>query len=232
MSRYKNLHIGNGSDDRGEDWVTATFLKGLAAKAGWNTTATKMKDVRWDKKNGVWVDGKGHPITALYKQFPWELILRQSVAKDFVAHHARMEMIMEPAWKMILSTRAILPALYEMFPESELVTPARMGTPKGLSEDHVAFTVLPSSSRNEMGVLKGRQFTSWGESMKDFSNLKSVGYRNLELPRRYRDASGGYRFTYMSVFTVAGNMAGVGFRETRLPLLGAHSTFKPHLVIL
>lgn len=231
VSDNKNIHIANGSDIRGEDAITAAYIKGLMKTAGWAVGNVRVKDLHWNNTINMWADGKENNIYSLYKHFPWDMLLTLQIARDFVSKNARLEILFEPAWKMILSSRAILPALWELYPDSELLSPSMMSEHGEIKGDKVIAPLMASTSRNEVGIWKERQFTSWGEDIKNFSNSNLV-QRKLEIPRRYRDQQGGYRFAYISVFTVAGRLAGVGIRETRLPLLGTYSTFKPHIVQL
>lgn len=227
------IHIVRGTDNRGEDWITSSFIKGIAQKSGWRTENTRIKDIQWNAKKQAWVNNDGKTINNIYKHFPWDMLLRQRITKDLIINHNRLNMMFEPSWKTILSTRAMLPALWELYPESPILSPSFMElNTDDLSSNIVTSTVLPSTSRNEMGLLKGRSFTSWGEEMRDFSKQKNLVYRNLEIPKRYKDKSGGYRFAYLSIYTVAGKIAGLGMREAKMPLLGAYTTFRPHLVKL
>lgn len=226
------IHIARGTDSRGEDWITSAFIKGIAKKVGWEVIDARMRDLRWDEQHQAWRDNKGNTIQNIYKHFPWDMLIRQKISKDMIINHNRFESLFEPSWKLILSTRAVLPAMWDLYPESPILSPAFMDKDESLGPNIVTSTVLPTTSRNEMGLLKGRNFTSWGEELKDLTGQKNVTYRDLVIPKRYKDKNGGYRFAYLSVYTVAGKIAGLGMRETRMPLLGAHSTFRPHLVKL
>ena len=228
----KNVHIFTGADDRGEDWITSAYVKGLVQQAGCTPHAARVKGLQWNEQDRQWKDERGGNVTSFYKQYPWELLMLSSVSKPMVENSSNFKNMLEPTWKMALANRAMLPALHYLFPESNIISPAKIDDRFGLGPDYVTAPVLQAVSRNEMAHLKGRTFTSWGENMKDFSGQQSLSYRKLEIPKRYRDISGGYRFTFLSVFTVGGHIAGVGIRESRLPLLGAHTTFKPHVVML
>lgn len=232
MSETSNLHILDNTTSRGRDWIASSLIKNMAERGGWNVGRVRLKDLEWDPTVGYWTDGQRDVITNLYKQFPWDMLLSHGITRDFIAHSGRLERTFEPAWKTILGNRAMLPALHELFPHSALVSPAALARSKKLGENIVAAPLSPSISRNEVGVLKGRKFTSWGEDVKDFKNQKNMVYRKLEIPKRYKEEDNESHFAYLSVFTVAGNIAGLGVQETKLPLLGLHSTFKPHIVML
>lgn len=231
-SEYKDLHIARLSDARGEDWLTSRFIKGIARKSGWTVHETRMNGIQWSKNDNSWIDDDGREINNLYKHFPWDMLINQKVSKDFINHTDKLGLILDPAWKMVLSSRAMLPALWEMYPNSKILSPASISDTAKLGNNIVTAPLLPVTSRNEMAVLKNRQFTSWGEPMKTFSEKNDLAHRTLEIPKRYKDKTGEYRFAYMSVFAISTAIVGIGMRETRLPLLGANSTFRPHLVKL
>lgn len=232
QSRFPTLTLAQTGDEAGEDWLTTSYVKGLAESAGWDVRTCRVRDLRWLGRERAWVDGDGRQVTTLYKNAPWDMMLRQAAARDLLAHGDHLENLFEPPWKLILSNRAMLPALWELFPRSPLLSPASIVSAEGLGPNTVTSTLMPTSSRTEMGTLRGRPFTSWADEPKDFSSQRMLAHRRLEVPKRHQDRSGVYRFTYLSLYTVAGTMAGISFRETRMPLLGTHSTVRPHLVQL
>lgn len=232
MSPEGNFHILDSESTRGKEWFASSYIKNLAEKAGWDIGRVRLKDLSWDNQQKRWEDHAENKINGVYKQLPWDMLFDHMLMREIVAHSQNLERIFEPAWKTILSSRAIMPALHELYPRSALISPASLSRSKKLGEDIVAAPMLRSASRNEVGTLKGRRFTAWGEDIKDFRNQKSMIYRKLEIPKRFKDSNGGGQFTYLSIFTVAGNIAGLGIQETKLPLLGQHSTFKPHIVML
>src|SRR5205823_4914186 len=61
------------------------------------------------------------PIEALFKLYPWEWMLREQFGK-----HLRRDCaaFIEPPWKMLLSNKAILALLWEMFPGHPNLLPA------------------------------------------------------------------------------------------------------------
>lgn len=233
MSESGNIHILDNSAGKGKDWIVSSLIKSMAERGGWNVGRVRLKDLEWNNNQESWTDGKHDNVTNIYKQFPWDMLLTHGITRDIIAHSGRLEKTFEPAWKTILASRAMLPALHEIYPRSTLISPSFMFKAKELQENFVAAPLSTSISRNEIATLKGRKFTSWGDDMKDFRGQKNMVYRNLEIPKRQKNSQDDSSvFTYLSFFTVAGNLAGLGIQETKLPLLGTHSTFKPHIIML
>lgn len=232
MSSEGNFHILDNETTRGKEWFSSSYIKNLAEKSGWDIGRVRLKDLSWEENQKRWEDHAENQIAGIYKQLPWDMLFDHMLMREIVAHSQNLERIFEPAWKTVLASRAILPALHELYSRSALISPASLARSKKLGTDIVSAPMLRSASKNEMALLKGRRFTSWGEELKDFRNQKSMVYRKLEVPKRFKDKNGDGQFTYISIFTVAGNIAGLGIQETKLPLLGQHSTFKPHIVML
>lgn len=61
------------------------------------------------------------PIHVLFKLYPWEWLLQEEFATHLLADKTAF---LEPPWKMVLSTKAILPILWEMFPDHPNLLPA------------------------------------------------------------------------------------------------------------
>ncbi|WP_430390270.1 glutathionylspermidine synthase family protein [Dyella sp. 20L07] len=102
-----------------EDAVTTDYLLDTCLQAGHRATALDIEQVGWSGRE--FIDMDDVPIDRLFKLYPWEWML----AEPFAAHlpNTRVRWI-EPAWKMLLSNKAILPLLWEYFPGHPNLLPA------------------------------------------------------------------------------------------------------------
>lgn len=102
-----------------EDALTADYLLDTCLQAGHRATALDIEQVGWSGRD--FIDMENQPIERLFKLYPWEWML----AEPFAAHlpHTRLRWF-EPAWKMVLSNKAILPLLWEFFPGHPNLLPA------------------------------------------------------------------------------------------------------------
>lgn len=227
VSRRRFFSVaGDDFDSR----LTAAFIRDIAVGAGWDATSMRWSDFCWDGRQ--WVGRNGERVSSFYKHVPWDtVVMSRRIEEDLSEHYLDLTTPFDPLWKAVLSSRAVIPAMSFIYPGSNLIPNAKNDDSYGISSDMLYAPYRVASSMNEVGILSGRAFTSWGESLKDFGK-QSLAYRDLSVPRRFRDDSGGYRFLYVSVYTVGGLPAGVMMNETRLPMLGSYRTFKPHLVVL
>lgn len=104
-----------------EDAMTVGYLRDTAEQAGLATRGILVEDLGWDPATGGLVDLDGAPIAALFKLYPWEGLVADELGALLPSIPA---MWLEPAWKMILSNKAILPILWQLFPDHPNLLPA------------------------------------------------------------------------------------------------------------
>ena len=99
----------SGVADHIEDRATVAYLEDLAGQAGMETRFVDISSIGMTE-DGRFVDPEGLRIGALFKLYPWEDMLRESFAKNIPGSET---LFIEPAWKSILSNKAMLPLLWE-----------------------------------------------------------------------------------------------------------------------
>ena len=94
-----------------EDEMTVTYLLDTATQAGLSASMFPIDDIGWDGANFVGPDER--PLSSVFKLYPWEWMVRE----EFGAHLGASSTIwVEPAWKMLLSNKGLLPVLWKLFP--------------------------------------------------------------------------------------------------------------------
>jgi len=101
------------SDDL-EDAMTVGYLRDTAAQAELATHGLLVDQLGWDARVNALVDADGRRISTLFKLYPWEGLVADELGPLLPSIPATW---IEPAWKMILSNKAILPILWELFPD-------------------------------------------------------------------------------------------------------------------
>ncbi|AIF48310.1 glutathionylspermidine synthase family protein [Dyella japonica] len=102
-----------------EDALTCDYLVDTCLQAGHRATALDVEQVGWSGKDFIDLDNA--PIERLFKLYPWEWMLAEPFAQHLPQTRLRW---FEPAWKMVLSNKAILPLLWEFFPGHPNLLPA------------------------------------------------------------------------------------------------------------
>jgi glutathionylspermidine synthase len=198
-----------------EDGMTAAYLAETAAQAGLQVKLIAMEDIGWDPQAKEFCDRQDAIIATLFKLYPWEWIVHE----PFGAHVKASETVMiEPAWKMILSNKGILPILWEMFPGHGNLLPAYFDDPHGMWE----YAKKPLLSREGANVT----IHTMKEHVESTGDYGAEGYVFQQLaPIPEID---GKRPIFGS-WIIGQEAAGIGVRESDGWVTGNTSRFVPHL---
>ncbi len=107
--------------DSEEDRGNLEYLRDTALQAGIDARHIDIDAIGWSDADPGFLDVEDHPIRALFKLYPWEWMMRD----DFGPHVPRARLtVVEPAWKVLLSCKAILAVLWELYPDHPNLLPA------------------------------------------------------------------------------------------------------------
>ena len=194
--------------DHLEDLTTTEYLRDLAIQAGLRTRHIFIDDVGYDQDFIRFVDLEENEIKLMFKLYPWEWLITEPYGKHLFYTDITL---LEPAWKMVLSNKAILPLLWEMYPQHKNLLPSFREPPNSTA----AFVEKPFFSREGDGIRVGTTFDA-GRSQTIYQEYK-------ELPC----FSGSY--PVIGSWIIGSQPAGIGIREDRTPITNNMSRFVPHL---
>jgi len=201
-------------DTSGEELMTVAYLQETAEQAGIPGTAIAMEDVGWHARHERFVDLEESPIRTLCKLYPWEWI----VAEPFGRYIPRAAWI-EPLWKMILSNKALLVVLWELYPGHPNLLPAFLGTPSSLTS-YVRKPLLGREGASLSIVTPEGSQTTPGEY-----GAEGFVYQELcPLPEF------GGEHPVLGAWVVGDESAGLGIRETSGLITDDTSSFVPHRI--
>lgn len=205
----------SGVKDNAEDEQTVLYLRDTAEQAGVVTRSVHIEDIGWDATKGAFVDLDGMAMERCFKLYPWEWLWAEEFAPQI--ERSRLQFI-EPAWKMLLSNKGLLPVLWELFPEHPNLLPAtdRAGV---LSGDYV---LKPKLSREGANVTRFVGGVAVEESGGTYGEEGFVYQAAAELP-----SFDGHR-PVLGVWIVDHEPAGLGIREDTRLITGNLSRFVPH----
>lgn len=136
-----------GCEDHAEDVMTVAVLMDTAQEAGLQTKLMNMAEIGWNEDKRLFVDTELEPIQTLFKLYPWEILLEEPFGAYALERANAMHWI-EPIWKMVLSNKAILPILWELFPNHPNLLRAHMSD----SSDMSAYVSKPIWGREGANV--------------------------------------------------------------------------------
>jgi glutathionylspermidine synthase len=213
------LHFG-GIKGHLEDNQTVVYLQDTAHQAGLATKLVYVEDLGWNSEQKKFVDLDNEEITDYFKLYPWEWLWHE----QFGVHLSRepMQMI-EPAWKMLLSNKGLLPVLWEMFPDHPNLLPTYFETDPKASQvgaDYVSKPVLSREGANVAVVQHGNVIeSSSGEYGKEGSIVQALA----PIP----DFQGNRPIC--GVWIIDHEAGGLGVRESDTWITSNMSRFVPHL---
>ena len=213
--KSRAVHFTHMNDAAGEDTLTVTYLRDLAEQAGLKSTAIFTKDIGWNSTSHRFVDLDSQPIDVLFHLYPWEWLTNEAFGPHIVDSYDAMDWI-EPVWKMMLSNKAILPVLWELFPGHPNLLPCysdRQGA------THVK---KPFLSREGAGVLVVKDGKTLAGTEGGLSSEGYVYQELYDLP----DFEGNR--PVIGSWIVDGEPAGMGIREDGL-ITGNTARFVPHV---
>jgi glutathionylspermidine synthase len=195
-----------------EDLGTTTYLRDTAAQAGVDTVALDIAALGWDARASTFVDLDLQPVHRLFKLYPWEWLCQEA----FAAHLLRDGLaLIEPPWKMALSSKAILPLLWELNPgHPNLLRAAH--APWG--DTHVEKPLWSREGSNVRVIERGRVRES-----------HDGPYRGATVFQEWHplpEFSGNH--PVLGSWIVGDAACGLGIREDVDPITGNGSRFVPH----
>jgi glutathionylspermidine synthase len=201
-----------GLTDNLEDLITLEYLRDTAIRAGAETGLCDLSQIGWDTNRRKFLAPDGRILTRI-KLYPWEWLLGDAFAQNILQTNC---LWIEPAWKMILSSKAILPLLWEMFPESPYLLPASFDPLPG---DHVRKPVHAREGAN-IQVVRDGQVTIHTPGPYD---ERAAIYQQLAPLRPFTG-----QYPVVGSWIVNGWACGLGIREEENLITQNTSRFIPH----
>jgi len=211
------LYFVHAGDE--EDLMTATYLRDTAEQAGFKTAALLMKDIGWDPEQNCFVDLDGRPMGAIFKLYPWEWMVHEEFGTHALELSGKVQWI-EPIWKLLLSNKAILAILWEMFPGHANLLETYLDGPRTLRQ----YVKKPKMSREGANITL-RSDRETAETAGDYGEEGYVYQAAAPLPD-----FGGNR-PVIGSWVIDGVSGGMGIRESSGPVTDNLSRFVPHLFV-
>lgn len=202
-----------------EDLTNVEYMRDCAIQAGLDTKLVFIDDLGWDEEDKQFVDLEDEPVKNIFKLYPWEWLLTDAFGKH-IPEDVNHAFWIEPAWKMVLSNKAILPVLWQLYPDCPYLLPAYFE--EGKLENYVKKPFL------------SREGANIDLRIKDLSLQKTDGeygagnfiYQELFTLPNYSN-----RFPVIGSWVIGQEPAGMGIREADTLVTDNRSRFVPHLII-
>ncbi len=202
-----------------EDLMTVALLRDTAFEAGVESWGIHVEEIRWNSAQWRFVDADDHSIDAFFKLYPWEWLLSDQFGEHALATLASHKWI-EPIWKMILSNKAILAVLWELFPNHPNLLAAYLDSPRGMST-YVCKPLLSREGAN-VRIMAGDRVQEQTEG--EYGSEGYVYQALAELPE-----FDGFH-PIIGSWIVGNEPCGVGIRESEGRITTDFAQFVPNLI--
>jgi glutathionylspermidine synthase len=198
-----------------EDFGNLEYIRDTAMQAGFNTEHIFIEDIGFDYTSKRFVDKNDMVIDHLFKLYPWEWLMYEAFGRHI---ETSATTFIEPAWKMLLSNKAILPILWELNPHHPNLLEASFD-PKHFRSNFVSKPFLSREGCNirvnRNGIISEHDgsYTNSGTVYQDLATLPCF--------------DGNY--PVLGSWIIQGEPAGIGIREDRSAVTTNTSRFVPHL---
>jgi glutathionylspermidine synthase len=221
------LHFAHtAGDELGEDLMTVAYLMETAEQAGLRTEWISMEDIGWDRLSRRFVDKKLRFIRSCFKLYPWEWLTTdrfgpQAMSTLDLGGGTGSTLWIEPMWKMLLSNKALLAILWELYPGHPNLLASYVDGPRELART-TGYVAKPLLGREGAGVTVHEA----GSGVPAPAPDQPCCYQELApLP-----SFDGNRVV-LGAWVVQGEAAGLGIRESDGLVTDGYARFLPHVIL-
>lgn len=203
------------ASESSEDLGTVLYLQDTAIQAGIKTNFIAINDLGWNSHS--FVDLEDQAVDCLFKLYPWEWMMADEFAGNIM--HSTTQFI-EPAWKMLLSNKAILSILWQLFPNHPNLLPA-YHSPEKLEGAIIRKPFLSREGAN-IRLTDGNLIhaTSGPYGQEGYVYQQAVEIPNFD-----------NNYPIIGSWVIASKAAGIGIREDNTPITRDTSRFIPHFFV-
>lgn len=207
--------------DSVEDRQTVRFLEDIASQAGLEPKFTPIDQIGLDA-DGKFVDQDNYIVSAIFKLYPWEEMLREPFAANLAGSGARF---LEPAWKAILSNKGLLPLLWSRHEGHPNLLPAYFEDDPRAAELGKSYVRKPLFSREGANIElvdQGRRARVLDQGYGEEGHIRQALHPLTRFDGNY---------PILGAWIVGDEPAGLAIREDRSRVTKNQSRFLPHVIL-
>lgn len=189
-----------------EDYRTVEYMMDTAKQAGVNVSYILLHDIGSDGKHLYDLESK--KMDHIFKLYPWEWMVDEKFGETVLQDDIRW---IEPAWRALLSCKAMLPVLWNKYPRHNLLLPASF-------EEQSGYVKKPIFGREGGNITLPGQEEQPGPYGKE--NFIYQQYQPLTKIDNVYPMIGSW--------VIGDQAAGIGIRESDGLITGNTSRFTPH----
>ncbi|MGL5739396.1 MAG: glutathionylspermidine synthase family protein, partial [Plesiomonas shigelloides] len=191
-----------------------------AKEAGLNTKFVFIEEIGLSA-DGRFTDTDDHIIEWMFKLYPWEFMFREAYAEHLASAQVQW---LEPMWKSIISNKALLPLLWQRFPNHPNLLPAYFADDPARSalKDYV---VKPLFSREGANISIVQDQKTVYEVDGPYGEEGMIWQAYHPLPKF------GDNYTLIGSWLIDDEPAGIAIREDASLVTQDLSRYIPHIIL-
>ena len=201
-----------------EDLTNTEYMRDCAMQADLDTKLVFIDDIGWDADLKIFRDLDDKPIKNIFKLYPWEWLVDDEFGNHILEDTNRTLWI-EPSWKMILSNKAILPILWELYPDCPYLLPTYFEAGKLIN-----YVKKPILSREGANIEIVQNNSTLQKTEGQYGNKGFIYQELFTLP----EFDGNY--PVIGSWIIGQEPAGMGIREAKTLVTDNVSRFVPHVI--
>ncbi|MGY5728106.1 glutathionylspermidine synthase family protein [Vibrio chemaguriensis] len=203
-----------------EDKGTVQYLEDCAREAGLATAFVYVEDIG-ATEDGLFVDAGDRAIRWMFKLYPWEFMFEEEYAKYLATAKVNW---LEPMWKSILSNKALLPLLWERFPNHPNLLPAYFANDSKANtlKDYVIKPLFSREGANIEIVKGGKRIL---KTAGPYESKFNIVQQYHPLPKF------GQSHTLIGSWLVNDRAAGISIREDTSLVTQDMARYIPHVIL-
>jgi len=243
VERFRELFAPNSdlhfaaAAGHAEDYATVEAMAWAAREAGMGAHYTDLDKIGLTAE-GQFTDAEDRIIGTLFKLYPWEDIFRDDFGAAIAPSGCRF---IEPPWKALLSNKAILPVMWDLFEGHPNLLPAFfLDDVAGPLRDGTGGSPVFDRARDALraGHVVKPIFSREGSSIDIIENGRPLetatdrGYdKHPKIVQAYcpLPVFDGFR-PVLGAWIVGETCVGLGIREDKARITQDLSRFKPHFI--
>lgn len=201
-----------------EDLTTVEYMRDCAIQAGIPSKLVFIDDIGWDQEKREFVDLEDEEIKNIFKLYPWEWLVNEPFFEQLLSNP--QVYWIEPAWKMILSNKAILPVLWKLYPNCPYILECYFEEENSLKD----FVKKPVYSREgaNISIIKNGQIIEKTEGI--------YGKEGFICQQLFNIPEAENKIPVIGSWVIGQQPAGMSIREDDSLITGNTSCFIPHLI--
>lgn len=195
-----------------EDYRTVEYLADTAEQGGVRVKLIAIENIGFDNK--ALYDEENKKIEHIFKLYPYEWLMHEPFQDALTLSNV---VWIEPQWKSIISNKAFMALLWDMYPNHPNLLPTYFSSDKFKGKE--SYVEKPIFGREGNGVSIHTETSK----VEDKSAPEPMVYQKLNLLPQIDD----YYFQIGS-WVIDGEAAGICIREDKNPIMTNKSRFVPH----